>query len=234
MVLVEVPGIACYLPSSLVQNVVQLSVTWEREKEKKVKPATHQFGKDHSPAFLSHSTAPHTHVRSAPILIHNKKMKQVVHGYCLGEGHTLQNWTKDDKRKWRRKRGYRHKMKIFRKKAASKRKNPIIRTCKARPMISISGAYYNFLAPMPNSMTTKQLLEEGSNTGTARVPRTSYFYASLLVGTPGYCSTKHWASIPTPATRRLDLEVLVSCWWLQTQFLRDSSIILETMISLML
>jgi hypothetical protein len=152
----------------------------------------------------------------------------------LGEGHTLQNWTKDDKWKWRRKRGYKHKMKIFRKKAASKRKSPIICTYKARQMMSISGAYYNFLAPMPSSMTARQLLEEGSNTGAARVPRTSYFYASLLVGTPGYCKTEHWASIPTPAARRLDLEVLVSCWWLQTQFLKDSSIILETMISLML
>jgi len=30
MVMVEVLGIACYRPSSLVQNVVQLSVTWER------------------------------------------------------------------------------------------------------------------------------------------------------------------------------------------------------------
>jgi hypothetical protein len=32
MVLVEVPCIACYLPSSSVQNVVQLFVTWERGK----------------------------------------------------------------------------------------------------------------------------------------------------------------------------------------------------------
>jgi hypothetical protein len=47
---------------------------------------------------------------------------------------------KDDKWKRRRKRGYRHKMKFFRKKAASKRKNPIIRTCKAWQMMSISGA----------------------------------------------------------------------------------------------
>ncbi len=35
MVLVEVPGIACYLPSLLVQNIVQLSVTWERGGKKK-------------------------------------------------------------------------------------------------------------------------------------------------------------------------------------------------------
>jgi hypothetical protein len=129
----------------------------------------------------------------------------------LGEGHTLQNWTKDDKWKWRRKRGYMHKMKIFRKKAASKWKNPIICTCKTRQMMSISGAYYNFLAPMPSSMTARQLLEEGSNTGNARIPRTSHFYASLLVGIFGYCRTEHWASIPTHAARRLDLEVLVSC-----------------------
>jgi len=60
-------------------------------KKKKVKPATRQFGKDHSPAFLSHSTAPHTHVQFAPKLVHNKQMKEVVHGYCLVEGHTLQN-----------------------------------------------------------------------------------------------------------------------------------------------
>jgi hypothetical protein len=73
-------------------------------------------------------------------------------------------------------------MKFFRK-VASKRKNPIIRTCKARHMMLISGAYYNFLAPMPSSMTAKQFLEEGSNKCTARVPQTSYFYASLLVGT---------------------------------------------------
>jgi hypothetical protein len=93
MVLVEVPGIACYLPSSLVQNVVQLFVTWERGKKKKkqVKPVTRQFEKDHSPAFLSHSTAPHTHVQSAPKLVHNKQMKEAVHDYCLGEGHILQN-----------------------------------------------------------------------------------------------------------------------------------------------
>jgi hypothetical protein len=49
--------------------------------------------------------------------------------------------------------------------------------------MSISGAYYNFLAPMPSSMTAKQLLEEGSNKCTARIPLTSYFYSSLLVGT---------------------------------------------------
>jgi hypothetical protein len=60
-------------------------------KKKQVKPVTHQFGKDHSPAFLSHLTAPHTHVQSAPKLVHNKQMKEVVHGYCLGEGHILQN-----------------------------------------------------------------------------------------------------------------------------------------------
>jgi hypothetical protein len=73
MVMVEVPGIACYLPSSLVQNVVQLFVTWERgEKKKKVKPAIRQFGKDHSPTFLSHSITPHTHVQFAPKLVHNK------------------------------------------------------------------------------------------------------------------------------------------------------------------
>ncbi len=53
MVLVEVPSIACYLPSSLVQNVVQLSVTWERGRNKKIKPITCQFGKDHSPAFFT-------------------------------------------------------------------------------------------------------------------------------------------------------------------------------------
>jgi len=35
MVLVKVLGSACYLPSSLVQNVVQLSVTWERGGKKK-------------------------------------------------------------------------------------------------------------------------------------------------------------------------------------------------------
>jgi hypothetical protein len=88
--MVEVPSFACYLPSSLVQNVVQLSVTWERG-EKKIKPATRQFGKNHSLAFLNHSTSPHMHVQSAPKLVHNKQMKKVVHGYCLGEGHTLQN-----------------------------------------------------------------------------------------------------------------------------------------------
>jgi hypothetical protein len=49
--------------------------------------------------------------------------------------------------------------------------------------MSILGAYYNFLAPMPSSMTTRQFLEEGSNTCTARVLQTPYFYASLLVGT---------------------------------------------------
>ncbi|CAN5952829.1 unnamed protein product [Sphagnum jensenii] len=37
---------------------------------------------------------------------------------------------------------------------------------------------------MPSSMTARQLLEEGSNTGTARVPRTSYFYAASLAATP--------------------------------------------------
>jgi hypothetical protein len=89
---------------------------------------------------------------------------------------------KDDKWKWKKKRGYRHKMTFFRKKAISKRKNPIIRTCKARQMMSILGAYYNFSAPMPSSMTVRQLLEEGSNTCIARVPQTSYFYTSLLVG----------------------------------------------------
>ncbi len=141
---------------------------------------------------------------------------------------------KDDKWKRRRKRGYRHKMKFFRKKAASKRKNPIIRTCKAWQMMSISGGYYSFSAPMPSSMTAKQFLEEGSNMGTARVPRRSYFYASLLAAIHGYCRTEHWVSIPRLAARRLDLEVLVSCRWLQTQFLRDSSVVLETMISLML
>jgi hypothetical protein len=98
---------------------------------------------------------------------------------------------KDDKWKRKRKRGYRHKMKFFRKKAASKRKNPIIRTCEARQMMSISGAYYSFSAPMPSSMTVRQFLEEGSNTGTARVPQTSYFCASLLAGIPGYCRTEH-------------------------------------------
>jgi hypothetical protein len=86
MVLVEVPGIACYLPSSLVQNVVQLSVTWERGKIKiKIKLVTRQFGKDHSLTFLSHLTTPHTHVQSAPKLVHNKQMKEGVHGYCLGK-----------------------------------------------------------------------------------------------------------------------------------------------------
>jgi hypothetical protein len=59
--------------------------------KKQVKPVTRQFEKDHSPAFLSHSTAPHTHVQSAPKLVHNKQMKEAVHGYCLGEGHILQN-----------------------------------------------------------------------------------------------------------------------------------------------
>jgi hypothetical protein len=63
----------------------------KEKKRKKVKPVTRQFGKDHSPAFLSHSTTPHTHVQSAPKLVHNKQMKEAVHGYCLGEGHTLQN-----------------------------------------------------------------------------------------------------------------------------------------------
>jgi len=78
--------------------------------------------------------------------------------------------------------------------------------------MSISGAYYSFSTPMPSSMTARQFLEEGSNMGTARVPRTSYFHASLLAGTPGFCRTEHWVSIPTPTARRLDLEVLVSCW----------------------
>jgi len=73
MVLVEVLGIACYLPSSLVQNVVQFFVKWERGgKKKKVKLVTRQFGKDHSLTFLSHSTALHTYVQSAPKLVHNK------------------------------------------------------------------------------------------------------------------------------------------------------------------
>jgi hypothetical protein len=62
---------------------------------------------------------------------------------------------------------------------------------------------------MPSSMTAKQFLEEGSNMGIARVPRTSYFCTSSLTGTPGYCRTEHWVSIPTPVARRLDLEVLV-------------------------
>jgi len=106
--------------------------------------------------------------------------------------------------------------------------------CKAWQMMSISGGYYSFSAPMPSSMTAKQFLEEGSNMGTARVPRRSYFYASLLAAIHGYCRTEHWVSIPRLAARRLDLEVLVSCRWLQTQFLRDSSVVLETMISLML
>jgi hypothetical protein len=141
---------------------------------------------------------------------------------------------KDDKWKRRRKKGYRHKMKFFKKKTASKKKNPIIRTCKAWQMMSILGAYYSFSAPMPSSMTTRQFLEEGSNMGTARVPWTSYFYTSLLAGTPGYCRIEHWLSIPTLVTGRLNLEVLVSCRWLQTQFLRDSSVVPETMISLML
>jgi hypothetical protein len=61
------------------------------KKKKQVKPVTRQSEKDHSPAFLSHSTAPHTHVQSAPKLVHNKQMKEAVHGYCLGEGHILQN-----------------------------------------------------------------------------------------------------------------------------------------------
>jgi hypothetical protein len=61
------------------------------KKKKQVKPVTRQFEKDHSPAFLSHSTAPHTHVQSAPKLVHNKQMKEAVHDYCLGEGHILQN-----------------------------------------------------------------------------------------------------------------------------------------------
>jgi hypothetical protein len=58
---------------------------------------------------------------------------------------------KDDKWKRRRKRSYRHKMKFFRKNATSKRKNPIIRTCKAWKMMSISGAYCSFSTPMPSS-----------------------------------------------------------------------------------
>jgi hypothetical protein len=61
---------------------------------------------------------------------------------------------KDGKWKWRRKRGYRYKMKFFRK-AACKRKNPIIHTCKARQLMSISGACYNFLAPMPSNSWRK-------------------------------------------------------------------------------
>jgi hypothetical protein len=99
----------------------------------------------------------------------------------LGEGHTLHNWTKDDKWKWRRKRGYRHKMKFFRKKVASERKNPIIHTYKAWQMMSISGAYYNFLAPMPSSMTARKFLEESSNMGIARVPRT-FILLRILTG----------------------------------------------------
>ncbi len=63
-----------------------------------------------------------------------------------------------------------HKMKFFRKKAKSKRKNPIICTCKTQQMMSILGAYYSFSAPMLSLMTTRQFLEEGSNMGTAKVP----------------------------------------------------------------
>jgi hypothetical protein len=59
--------------------------------KKKIKLITRQFGKDHSPAFLSHSTSPHTHVQSTPKLVHNKQMKEAIHGYCLGKGHALQN-----------------------------------------------------------------------------------------------------------------------------------------------
>jgi hypothetical protein len=77
MVLVEVLGIACYFPSSLVQNVIQFFVTWEREKKKEVKLVVRPFGKDHSFVFLNHSIASHTHVQSAPKLVHNKQMKEV-------------------------------------------------------------------------------------------------------------------------------------------------------------
>ncbi len=97
-----------------------------------------------------------------------------------------------------------------------KEKIPLLAPAKLDRWCQFSGAYYSFSAPMPSSMTARQLLEEGSNTGTARVPRTSYFYAASLAGTPGYCRTEHRVSIPTPAARRLDLEVSVSCRWLQT------------------
>ncbi len=72
---------------------------------------------------------------------------------------------------------------------------------------------------MPSSITTMQFLEEGSNMGIVKVPQTSYFCASSLIGILGNCRTKHWVSISTPVARRLDLEVLLSCWWLQTHII---------------